>query len=175
MNDSPQAQTSLLIHIQIEEPFVFDAADIRRVVEETLRREGVSAAELTIAVTDDEAVRTLNRQYRNVDAPTDVLSFASRDAGTEVEDGFVLPPEMAQAMSAYLGDIVIAYPYAARQAARFDNSVEAELRLLAVHGTLHLLGYDHDSPEAEAAMWAIQETVLAHFGDRGLTERTYDD
>ena len=78
-------------------------------------------------------------------------------------------------MGAYLGDIVIAYPYAARQAVRFGNSTAAEVRLLTVHGVLHLLGYDHATPAEEAAMWAIQEQVLAAFGDAALARRAYDD
>ena len=78
-------------------------------------------------------------------------------------------------MAAYLGDILIAFPYTVRQAARHGNAVDAELRLLAVHGTLHLLGYDHDTPEAEAVMWAIQEAMLGKFGDHGLSDKSHDD
>ena len=121
-------------------------------------------------VTSDEAVQQLNRDYRGVDAPTDVLSFAAQESSDE-EPELVLPPEVAAELAAYLGDIVIAYPYAARQAARFGNSVAAELRLLTVHGVLHLLGYDHATPAEEAAMWAIQEQVLAAFGDAALARR----
>ena len=130
---------------------------------------------MTITITDDETVRTLNRQYRDVDAPTDVLSFASHDAGSAELEGFALPPELADELAAYLGDIVIAFPYATRQAGRYGNSVGAELRMLAVHGALHLLGHDHDTPAAEAAMWAVQDAVLGMFGDHGLSDRSYDE
>lgn len=164
------------IDIQIDEAYApaADAGDLVRVIEETLRRADVRAASLTVAVTDEETVRALNNEYRNVDAPTDVLSFASDDRATPHSDGFILPPELAGEMAAYLGDIVIAFPYAERQASQFGNSVAAELRLLAVHGTLHLLGYDHDTPQTEAAMWAVQDAVLASFGDHGLSQRAYD-
>ena len=64
----------------------------------------------------------------------------------------------------YLGDIIIALPYAARQAAAAGHAAEAELQLLAVHGTLHLLGYDHASPEEKAAMWSAQTAVLTQLG-----------
>lgn len=163
------------INLEIDEAFtsLIDLEPIYVAVETTLRFSNRAHATLTIAITDDEEVRQLNRDYRGVDAPTDVLSFAS-EADEATEQTLVLPPELAAEMAEYLGDIVIAYPYAARQAAHFGNSVAAELRLLAVHGTLHLLGYDHATPEEEAAMWARQEEALAAFGDHGLSQRTYD-
>jgi probable rRNA maturation factor len=164
------------IDVQIDEAYATgaDAEDLVRAIEETLRQANVVTAGLTVALTDDETVRALNQQYRGIDAPTDVLSFASNDAETPGAGQFVLPPELAAEMAAYLGDIVIAYPYAVRQAARFGNSVGAELRLLAVHGALHLLGYDHDTAQAEAEMWAIQNAVLAACGDPNVSQRSYD-
>jgi probable rRNA maturation factor len=86
-----------------------------------------------------------------------------------------LPPELAEELDRHLGDVVIAYPYAERQAQQFGNSAAAELRLLAVHGTLHLLGYDHASPEEEEEMWAVQEAILAPLGEATLARRTYDE
>jgi probable rRNA maturation factor len=84
-----------------------------------------------------------------------------------------LPPELAAELERYLGDIIIAYPYTIHQAAHFGSTPAAELRLMVVHGVLHLLGDDHDTPEAEARMWARQEAVLAQFGDQGLSQRRY--
>ena len=129
---------------------------------------------LTIVVTDDESVQELNREYRGVDAPTDVLSFAAQES---VPDGpaLILPPELAAEMASYLGDLLLAYPYTERQAARYGRSVAAELRLLVVHGVLHLLGYDHATPEQEDVMWALQEAVLAPFGDTPLVRRLSED
>ncbi len=142
------------ITIQIDDPFVaeVDAADLTAVVAATLRAEGQPDAEVTVVITDDEEVAALNAQYRGVEGPTDVLSFAAQ----EETPGFVSAPEIA----AYLGDILIALPFTRRQAAELGRPLRDELRLLAVHGTLHLLGYDHAEPEEEAAMWAKQDAVL---------------
>lgn len=140
-------------------------------VRATLRHQGVTSGEVTIVVTSDEEVRQINRAYRGIDAPTDVLSFAAQEEAEAGSPPLALPPELAAELAEYLGDIVIAYPYAERQAAHYGVSVTSELRLLTVHGTLHLLGLDHDTPDAEAAMWAAQEAILAEFGDQGLSIR----
>lgn len=160
------------IHIEVDEAYAaaVDEENLRAAVTATLRALAHGKAELSVVITDDESIRTLNRDYRGVDAPTDVLSFAAH-AGDEAAH---LPPEAAAELAGYLGDILIAYPYSMAQAQHYGADSAAELRLLVVHGTLHLLGYDHDSPEAESAMWAIQEEVLAQFGDRGLSLRRYD-
>jgi len=165
------------IDIEIDEPFValVDGDDVSAVVRATLQDQAVTRAEISFVITDDEAMHELNRTYRGVDAPTDVLSFSSQEVNGEAQMPVDVPPELAVLLNAQLGDVIIAYPYAARQARRFGNSVAAELRLLAVHGTLHLLGFDHDTPEAKDEMWTRQEEVLRAFGDHGLTRRTYTD
>ncbi|MCU0500538.1 MAG: rRNA maturation RNase YbeY [Anaerolineae bacterium] len=142
------------ISIQIDEPFLaeVDAADLARVIAIALAAEDHADAEVTLVITDDEAVAELNRAYRDTDGPTDVLSFAAQ----EPTPGFVSAPEAA----AYLGDIIIALPFTRRQAAGLGRSLADELRLLAVHGTLHLLGYDHAEPDEETAMWARQDEIL---------------
>lgn len=175
---SPDPQTPLGIYTVewvIDEPFApqVNSAELTTVIEQTLRDCGRHQATVTVVITTDEVIRALNRDYRKVDAPTDVLSFASQEANPLDHPALVLPPELAAELATYLGDIVIAYPYAEHQAARYQNAVAAELRLLVVHGVLHLLGYDHATPEEEAAMWARQEAVLAHFGDHGLSHRPY--
>jgi probable rRNA maturation factor len=86
--------------------------------------------EMTVAIVPDPRVRTLNRQYRRKDTPTDVLSFPSDERG-------------------YLGDVVIAAGVARRQAAEAGHSLQTELRVLALHGLLHLLGYDHERDEGQ--------------------------
>ena len=162
--------------IQVDDPFadLVDVENLSAVVTDLLVKVGLPLAGLTIVITDDEAVQTLNRDYRGVDAPTDVLSFAAQE-GAETEPVLAdLPPELVAEMGNYLGDVLIAYPYAAHQAAHYQNSIQAELRLLAVHGVLHLLGYDHATPQEEAAMWARQSEILAAFGDAHLSQRTYD-
>lgn len=110
-------------------------------------------AGLALVVTTDNYVQSLNVQYRGVDAPTDVLSFPAAPLPDEIE-GEPL----------YLGDLIIAYPYTVHQAQEAGHDLSDELVLLAVHGTLHLLGYDHDDADNEQAMWAEQAEALAAMG-----------
>jgi probable rRNA maturation factor len=161
------------IDVQVDEEFghEVDESMIQRVAAEVLQRVGVASASFALVITDDDAVQELNRTYRGVDAPTDVLSFASHDAPI----GDDLPPELAALLDCSLGDVIISLPYATRQAARFGVSTSGEICLLVAHGVLHLLGYDHHTPEDEAAMWAIQEEVLAGLGLTGLSFRRYED
>lgn len=141
------------VSIQIDEPFreKVNAVTLVHAAITTLAAESAPApAELHLHITDDESVRLLNRDYRGIDSPTDVLSF-----GYEADD-FVLPPgERRQ-----LGEVVIAYPYTERSAARQGHSVADELLLLTVHGTLHILGYDDEEEEAWARMKARQDALL---------------
>lgn len=110
-------------------------------------------AALSLVLSDDAQLQQLNRQYRQMDAPTDVLSFPAADSPATDPDE---PP--------YLGDILISVPYAQRQAAAEGHSLADELQLLAVHGTLHLLGYDHLTPPEKAEMWEVQTAVLQQLG-----------
>jgi probable rRNA maturation factor len=139
-----------MIHIQVEEAFasLVDTELLHSAAQATLEAEDCPEGELTLVITGDEAVRELNRAYRGMDTPTDVLSFG----GTVPE--FVTAPEASD----YLGDVVVSYPRAEAQAA--GHTVQAELALLAVHGVLHLLGYDHSQPDEQEAMWRRQATVL---------------
>lgn len=169
----------LLIDIQVDDEYaeLVAAQSLEAVVTAAVQRhqgELGDEVEVALVITSDEAVQALNRDYRGVDAPTDVLSFAAQqDAAAEPD--LALPPELAAEIDRHLGDVIIAYPYAARQAERFGNSVPAELRLLAVHGTLHLLGYDHATPEEEEAMWAATEAILAPLGEAGMARRVYEE
>ncbi len=148
------------VNVQVKKAYraQVDEKDLRDVVARTLDLEGVKAGEVTLVITDAETVQELNRAYRHVDAPTDVLAFPLREGEMSMPGG-----------GDYLGDIVIAFPVAENQAKEYGHSVQEELRLLAVHGTLHLLGYDHATLEEEAAMWQKQEAILgrAYLGPRG--------
>jgi len=106
---------------------------MRRVVEELPTD---SVGEFAICLVSDRKMREFNRRYRDRDAPTDVLSFPGEDT-----DGV--------AGVRYLGDIAISVDTAARQARRMKHSLDRELKLLALHGYLHLLGYDHESDKGE--------------------------
>jgi probable rRNA maturation factor len=138
------------IEVVNEAGYVVDEARLLAAAQAVLDRHEVPEnSGMSIAITDDEAVAALNREYRAVDAPTDVLSFPM--------DG--MPGE-----NPYLGDLVIAFPYASAQAEREGHALSDSLALLVVHGTLHLLGYDHDSAEGRAQMWEAQETALVALG-----------
>lgn len=162
------------IVVDVDEEFVarVDAGALEAVAAAVLAHEEIDAAALSIVITHDETVRQLNRDYRGIDAPTDVLSFAAQEGDEALRD---LPDDLADALEQELGDVIIAFPYAERQAARYGNSLDAELKLLAAHGVLHLLGYDHATPDEEAALWIIQEQILAGFGVSGLSQRSYEE
>jgi probable rRNA maturation factor len=108
---------------------------------------------LTIVITNDQAVADLNQRYRGMDSPTDVLSFPAD-----------IPPFDLTDEPVYLGDLVIAYPYALAQAERETHDPGDNLALLVIHGTLHLLGFDHNSAEHRSEMWAAQDTALRALG-----------
>lgn len=109
---------------------------------------------LTVVITSDTRIRELNRTYRDVDAPTDVLSFSSI-AGEVAVPGID---------DSYLGDVIISFERAAEQAATLGHSVEEEIALLVVHGVLHLLGYDHEEPGDKRRMWSLQDAALDALG-----------
>ncbi len=142
------------IDIQNDEAFLLDAGALQRAAIVVLSAHEVAEdSALTVVVTTDEAVHALNQQHRGVDAPTDVLSFPADPLPFELEDD-----------APYLGDLVIAYPYALAQAQREGFDPADGLLLLVVHGTLHLLGYDHDTPDHRAEMWAAQAEALHELG-----------
>ena len=109
--------------------------------------------EVDITIVDDEEIHQLNRDYRGVDRPTDVLSFAL-DEDDEDE------PELLEGQLHLLGDIIISAETATRQAEEFGHGVEREIVYLAVHGLLHLLGYDHMVEEDKVIMRAKEEEAL---------------
>ena len=111
--------------------------------------------DLTIVLTDDVQLQELNRDYLGIDAPTDVLSFPASETD----------PETARR---YLGDILISIPRAEEQARAAGHVLEAEVQLLAVHGTLHLLGYDHAGDEEKSLMWKAQAEILEGLGLSGI-------
>jgi len=111
----------------------------------------LASADMTIVLTDDEQLHELNREYLGVDSPTDVLSFPAAESDPETG-------------TTYLGDILISIPRATQQAQAAGHSVEDEVQLLVVHGTLHLLGHDHATAAEKARMWQAQAEVLSGLG-----------
>ena len=126
---------------------------IRRAVSAALRYERFDgAAEVSVTLVDNAGIHALNRDYRNVDRPTDVLSFPLFD-------------EVGENGKTVLGDIVLSLERASEQAESYGHALEREVAFLCVHSVLHLLGYDHEtSPEDERDMFARQEAVLEEMG-----------
>ena len=125
---------------------------IRRVVEAALSREG-AGGDVCVLVTDEEEIQRLNAGYRYIDRVTDVLTFPAWEG-----DAILCPPD------GYLGDIAICFERAQEQAEEYGHSLERELAFLAVHGALHLLGYDHMEPDDEKVMLARQDEILNELG-----------
>jgi probable rRNA maturation factor len=106
---------------------------------------------LTIVIGNDALLHRLNRQYRQVDSPTDVLSFPTGEVDPDTD-------------TPYLGDVIISLPRASEQASTYGHSLTDELQLLVVHGILHLLGYDHIQPADKQKMQSAQDSILSQLG-----------
>ncbi|WP_248926654.1 rRNA maturation RNase YbeY [Paenibacillus hamazuiensis] len=137
--------------------------------------EGIEDGEVALTLVDDETIHQLNKEYRGIDKPTDVLSFAMQEKG---EDELEILYEEAEAFGGDegdesealeefvepLGDIIISVPRAIAQAEEYGHSFERELGFLFVHGFLHLIGYDHQDEEQEKEMFGKQEAILEKAG-----------
>lgn len=106
---------------------------------------------LSIVIEDDDVLKQLNSDFRNIDTPTDVLSFSSNE----------VDPETGKI---YLGDVIISYPQAFTQAKDAAQSIDTELQLLVIHGILHLLGFNHDTRVSKTKMWDTQSSILSSLG-----------
>lgn len=126
---------------------------LRKVVSFTLEQEGVNPqAEISISFVDNEEIHRLNRIYRGVDKPTDVLSFPQYEDFSDLEQ------------LVCLGDVVISIEKAREQAIEYGHSFEREMAYLTVHSIYHLLGYDHDTEENTKRMRGKEEKVLQALG-----------
>jgi probable rRNA maturation factor len=121
---------------------------VKRAIAEAQREASSGPAEIAIVLTDDSEIRKLNRQWRKKDKPTNVLSFPAADVAGE----------------SHLGDIVIAYETLAREALAEGKPLAHHLAHLALHGYLHLLGYDHDNDRKAKAMERLETVILARMG-----------
>ena len=132
-------------------------AMLNQAIKEAIRlADGSEEAEVSLMLVDDQRIHALNLEYRGVDRPTDVLSFALQE-DTEDEPDSEFEDEM-------LGDIVISAERARGQAEEYGHSFEREIIYLAVHGTLHLLGYDHEEEKDQQEMRGKEEEVMAILG-----------
>ena len=134
---------------------------VRRAIAQAAEFVAMDDAELAVALTDDAAIRKLNHQWRGLDEPTNVLSFPA-------------PPSLQGDAPVHLGDIAIAYETVAREAESEGRPFAHHLSHLAVHGFLHLLGYDHESEPEAAAMEQQERAILARLGipDPYVTQET---
>jgi probable rRNA maturation factor len=123
-----------------------------------------NGAAITVLFGDDEFMQTLNREHRDVDEPTDVLSFPAYEEDEDDEAAYAgaFPGNFPDTMEEprYLGDIAVSVPMALRQAAAAGLEPSEELAHLVLHGLLHILGYDHETPEEDALMRAREEALL---------------
>lgn len=138
--------------VQLMEKCLHQAAEMEQV-----------SGEVVVTLVNDARIHELNRQYRGIDRPTDVLSFAMNESGDDEPDIFFDEEELEEVPN-MLGDIIISVPKAEAQAAEYGHSLERELGFLVVHGFLHLLGYDHGTEAEEKAMFGRQEEVLQKIG-----------
>ena len=116
---------------------------------------GCENSELSVTLTDDKTIPALNKKYRNIDRPTDVLSFAFRESEE---------PEILNAEVEILGDIIISLERAKVQAEEFGHSYLREIIFLEVHGLLHLLGYDHIEENDRIEMETEQKFIMEKLG-----------
>jgi probable rRNA maturation factor len=157
------------ITFEAESPFSFDAeALLRQVVTAVLDSEDCPyECEVDVLLTDNEAVREINFAERQIDAPTDVLSFPLVDFEAPAnfdrleDDPTLFHPETGELM---LGDMVISVDKVLSQAKEYGHSERRELAFLAAHSTFHLLGYDHETDEERLVMEEKQEAVLQDLG-----------
>ena len=130
---------------------------IKEIVGKVLEKEGLkndSYTSCSIIIVNNDYIHTLNKEYRNIDKETDVISFALEDDKTCINTGNIR----------LLGDIYISIDRARKQALEYGHSLKRELCFLAVHGIYHLLGYDHRTKEEEEIMFKKQEEVLLEYG-----------
>ncbi|MGI6663998.1 MAG: rRNA maturation RNase YbeY [Christensenellaceae bacterium] len=139
---------------------LFETA-VQAVVKRAAEEEALNAFEVEITFVDDAFMQELNKEYRDMDKTTDVLSFPANTLTqpwqNEIAAGLV--PEPGEE-GAYLGELYISLPQAARQAEEYGNTEQEEILFLVAHGMLHLLGYDHETSEEEAAMRQKQRIIL---------------
>jgi len=141
-----------MIYFSVIDPFNTEVEEdvLIHAAETTLAHQSVATdkVDISIVIDDNASLQDLNREYRDIDAPTDVLSFTLNEKD----------PETGRL---YLGDVIISFEQAKEQALKAGHPVLSELQLLAVHGVLHLLGHDHAEPEEKLKMWAAQKEILA--------------
>jgi probable rRNA maturation factor len=137
----------LYIQRRVKNPKIL-VAPVKRYMRQVLLGEDVTQGTLTLVLTDDAHIRELNGTFRNKDKATDVLAF---------------PMDALEGVDPYIGDVIVSLERAIEQAPRFENNPEQELARLITHGILHLLGYDHHSPQEGKKMKQAERHALVHY------------
>lgn len=149
---------SVSVNPDAEPPQWYDENRIRNFVDDVLTRLEYTNWEVSLLFCDDAFIRKLNADYRQIDSPTDVLSFEQGDSYTDDEGQTVF----------VAGDIVISFDSLSSNAIQFDVSENEELKRLIIHGILHLAGFDHSDNSPEQPMLISQETILKNYADYEL-------
>ena len=152
---------AILLSNELGLPLLVQESELDAALATVLELEGIAAdAEVSVTYVDDDEMRSLNREWRGIDAPTDVLSFACDLDGEDAEAYGELEGDARLDEVLELGDIVLAPHVIAAQAPEFGATPEEECRLMFVHGLLHLLGYDHMNERDAASMEERELAVL---------------
>ena len=146
---------SIEVFVTVEEE-IKELETVEKVLYSAIEKEKLEKVSFNLIIVDNDYIHDLNKNYRNIDRETDVITFALED-----EDSIVLPSD-----ERVLGDIYISIDKAESQSEEYGHSLLRELSFLAVHGFYHLLGYDHMTPEDEKVMFKNQEEVLETYGIR---------
>ncbi|GIP42032.1 endoribonuclease YbeY [Paenibacillus sp. J45TS6] len=138
---------------------------LEKLLEKAAEMEKITDGEVALTFVTDQEIHELNKEYRGIDRPTDVLSFAMNESiDEELDIIYDLGENEAIDLPEILGDIIISVETAIAQSQEYGHSIHREIGFLFVHGFLHLLGYDHQDEASEAEMMGKQETVLAEVG-----------
>ena len=141
----------------------------QEILEFAAQKTGKEKKEMAVTFVSNERSHELNLEYRDTDRPTDVISLEYKpelDIAVDEEDLLDHPElaEMLEDFDAYIGELFISVDKAREQAEEYGHSFEREMGFLAVHGFLHINGYDHYTPEEEAEMFGLQEEILTAYG-----------
>ena len=145
--------SNIEIFVNVDEE-IKELETVEKVLESAIEKENLDNISFNVIIVDNNYIHELNKNYRNIDRETDVITFALED-----EDTIIIPDS-----ERILGDIYISIDKARSQAEEYGHSLLRELSFLAVHGFYHLLGYDHMTPEEEKIMFTKQEEVLEEYG-----------
>ena len=153
-------ETDMEINVLLDEGFdgCLDTGWLEGIARAALAAQGIGDdVEIGLVIASQQRVQELNRTYRGQDKPTDVLAFALLpETGVEPDLSFTAPPDGVK----HLGEVIISYPQAVRQAEERQHSLKREVAILVIHGVLHLLGYDHIESDEAALMSGREAEIL---------------